>query len=58
VLAEGVETEKQLAFLAAEACDEVQGFLLGRPGPIDGYGEVTGRGAPAVPGKRRKRAVA
>src|SRR6185503_11116099 len=36
VLAEGVETEKQLAFLAAEACDEVQGFLLGRPGPIDG----------------------
>jgi EAL domain-containing protein (putative c-di-GMP-specific phosphodiesterase class I) len=34
VLAEGVETPGQLAFLAAENCEEVQGFLLGRPAPI------------------------
>jgi diguanylate cyclase (GGDEF)-like protein/PAS domain S-box-containing protein len=31
VLAEGVETGGQLEFLRRENCDEVQGFLLGRP---------------------------
>jgi len=31
VCAEGVETEAQLAFLRAEHCDVVQGYLLGRP---------------------------
>ncbi|CAJ0703557.1 Phytochrome-like protein cph2 [Ralstonia edaphis] len=31
VTAEGVETPEQSAFLSAHACDEVQGFLFGRP---------------------------
>jgi diguanylate cyclase (GGDEF)-like protein len=35
VVAEGVETQEQRAFLAAEDCDYVQGYLLGHPGPAD-----------------------
>jgi len=42
VVAEGVETEDQLAFLSREACDEVQGYLIGRPGPIENYAETVG----------------
>ena len=33
VLAEGVETEQQLAFLRNEGCTSVQGFLFGKPMP-------------------------
>ena len=43
VLAEGVETKDQLAFLTQEACDEVQGYFVGRPFPIDHYAEMVGR---------------
>jgi EAL domain-containing protein (putative c-di-GMP-specific phosphodiesterase class I) len=43
VAAEGVETEGQLAFLAHEGCDEVQGYLLGHPLPILDYAEAIGR---------------
>jgi EAL domain-containing protein (putative c-di-GMP-specific phosphodiesterase class I) len=43
VLAEGVETTAQLDFLAAESCDEVQGYLLGRPHPIMEYSGLIGR---------------
>jgi diguanylate cyclase (GGDEF)-like protein/PAS domain S-box-containing protein len=43
VLAEGVETRDQLDFLAAESCDEVQGYLMGRPHPISEYSKLVGR---------------
>ncbi|MFK4488443.1 EAL domain-containing protein (putative c-di-GMP-specific phosphodiesterase class I) [Bradyrhizobium sp. USDA 336] len=37
VIAEGVETEAQRAFLAREACEEMQGYLVGRPDLIERY---------------------
>jgi diguanylate cyclase (GGDEF)-like protein/PAS domain S-box-containing protein len=43
VLAEGVETKAQLDFLAAESCNEVQGYLMGRPHPILEYSGLVGR---------------
>jgi diguanylate cyclase (GGDEF)-like protein/PAS domain S-box-containing protein len=42
VLAEGVETKAQLDFLAAESCNEVQGYLMGRPHPILEYSALIG----------------
>ena len=43
VVAEGVETEAQLKFLAGESCNEIQGYFIGRPMPIADYADVVGR---------------
>lgn len=42
ILAEGVETNDQFSILKREGCDEAQGYLLGRPGPIASAPLLTG----------------
>jgi diguanylate cyclase (GGDEF)-like protein len=37
VVAEGVETEEQLRQLRRLRCDEMQGYLYGKPVPLDGF---------------------
>ncbi|ABE33884.1 diguanylate cyclase domain protein [Paraburkholderia xenovorans LB400] len=40
VVAEGVETESQLDMLRTMMCDEMQGFLLGKPLSADDFGNL------------------
>ncbi|WP_312360079.1 EAL domain-containing protein [Stutzerimonas balearica] len=37
VVAEGVETEAQLAFIRAQRCDEMQGYLISAPVPAERF---------------------
>jgi diguanylate cyclase (GGDEF)-like protein/PAS domain S-box-containing protein len=59
VVAEGVETDDQLAFLSRESCNEVQGFLVGHPMTIDHYDDIVGRSSDgkAKPAKASLRLV-
>lgn len=43
IVAEGVETQEQLSFLAEEGCDAVQGYFIGKPAPIGQYSALVGR---------------
>ena len=48
IVAEGVETQEQLGFLADEGCDAVQGYFLGKPAPIGQYAALVGRSGGAA----------
>jgi diguanylate cyclase (GGDEF)-like protein/PAS domain S-box-containing protein len=54
VLAEGVETDEELALLRGQGCDEVQGHFFGRPMAGEEFARLLSR---EVPRKRRKRAA-
>ncbi|MGA2994122.1 sensor domain-containing protein [Bradyrhizobium sp.] len=43
IVAEGVETQEQLTFLAEQGCDAVQGYFIGKPFPIEQYDALVGR---------------
>jgi diguanylate cyclase len=41
VLAEGVETHEELGFLGTELCDQIQGYLVGKPADIANFRYLT-----------------
>ena len=59
VIAEGVETEAHLTLLQKQGCDEVQGYLIGRPVPPGKFVDhlTRKRSGPVTPGVRRQRSV-
>nr|WP_238243204.1 EAL domain-containing protein [Methylobacterium iners] len=57
VLAEGVETQGELAFLMNEGCQEAQGYLMGKPALISHFAHVVDEETTAEDGKRRKSAA-
>jgi diguanylate cyclase (GGDEF)-like protein len=63
VVAEGVETRAQIEELQRHGCSEVQGYLIGKPLPIDQYLDIVGASAApprvhqAPPRRRRQSAL-
>jgi EAL domain-containing protein (putative c-di-GMP-specific phosphodiesterase class I) len=54
IVAEGVETQEQLGFLADADCDAVQGYFIGKPAPIGQYATLVGRAAGKIMEPARK----
>jgi EAL domain-containing protein (putative c-di-GMP-specific phosphodiesterase class I) len=56
VIAEGVETEAHLTLLQKQGCDEIQGYLVGRPVPADRFVEhLSKKRQASAPAVRRQR---
>ncbi|MBI4481670.1 MAG: EAL domain-containing protein [Acidobacteria bacterium] len=50
VIAEGVETEEQLAFLRSQKCDEILGYVISRPVPAEAFTKLLEGGGCLSPG--------
>jgi EAL domain-containing protein (putative c-di-GMP-specific phosphodiesterase class I) len=48
VVAEGVETPAQQAFLKSKSCDELQGFLFSKPMPAEMFGKLLASSQPGA----------
>ncbi len=48
VIAEGVETEEQEAFLRSHACDEMQGYYFSKPTPPDQFADLLRKHVPPL----------
>jgi diguanylate cyclase len=46
VIAEGVETQKELAFLETQQCEEAQGYYFSRPLPPEEFAKLLKSGMP------------
>jgi EAL domain-containing protein (putative c-di-GMP-specific phosphodiesterase class I) len=56
VIAEGVETEDQLAFLRERQCDEMQGYLFSKPAPAEAFEAMLRQGGGRSRARRPVRA--
>jgi diguanylate cyclase (GGDEF)-like protein/PAS domain S-box-containing protein len=54
VVAEGVESSEELAFLRAHDCDEAQGFYFSRPVPAEQLSQLLQTGIPELRESRRR----
>jgi len=52
VIAEGVETEEQRAFLEQHGCPLCQGYLFSKPVPLDEFESLLKPGWPLIPDRR------